>query len=81
VRYGRGAAPDGMLPIYSVDSEAEAKALLVVACPTNLRGEFIARELAEHQTLENLWAFGERLERTHKWMQKRKERHGRKPTQ
>lgn len=30
-------------------------------CPTNVRGEFIAEELASEQTIENLFAFGDRL--------------------
>lgn len=41
--------------------------LIVLACPTNLRGEYIAAELAGPgaQTLENLAAFGERLADLH----------------
>lgn len=47
--------------MFSVDTEQEAHELLVRTCPTNIRGEFIAGELAGEQTLENLWAFGDRL--------------------
>lgn len=55
----------GFLPIYSVDTQEEAVALLTLTCPTNLAGEFVARELVHEQTLENLEAFGERLEKAH----------------
>lgn len=55
----------GFLPVYSVDSEEEARDLLVRCCPRNMDGEFIAPELAQTQSLENLYTFGERLEREH----------------
>lgn len=64
VRYGR-CLPDGFLPVYSVGSEAEAKSLLMMACPTNLAGEYIARELVGGQTLENLSKFGRHLDLLH----------------
>lgn len=64
VRYGR-CLPDGFLPVYSVGSEAEAKSLLTMACPTNLAGEYIARELVVEQTIDNLLSFGERLDQLH----------------
>lgn len=65
VRYGR-TMPDGFLPVYSVGTEDEAQELLVLACPTNLKGEYVAVELAEEQTLDNLRAFGDRLDQAHK---------------
>ena len=37
--------------------------LITLACPTNAKGEHIAPELAEEQTLENLYSFGDRLNR------------------
>lgn len=40
--------------------------LLTVACPRNYDGEFVATELAEEQTLERLYSFGERLAAIHK---------------
>lgn len=43
--------------------------LLVMSCPTNLDGEFVAPELAEEQTLENLYAFSDRLHRYHKLLE------------
>ena len=35
--------------------------LVALACPTNLKGQHIAPELWEEQTLENLYSFGDRL--------------------
>ena len=60
MRFGR-KRPDGMLPVYSVDTEEQAHKLLVAACGTNNDGEFIAKELVHDQTLDNLYAFGDRL--------------------
>lgn len=59
VTYGR-RCPPGHLPVYSVDTEAEAEKLLMLL-PTNGWGEPIAEELVREQTLENLEAFGDRL--------------------
>jgi len=58
--------------VYSVNTEEEAKALLTVACQTNINGEFLARELISDQTIENLWAFGDRLEKVDEMMKKRR---------
>jgi hypothetical protein len=69
VRFGE-AVEQGFLPVYSVDTEQEAQSLLVMACPRNLDGEFVARELVHTQTLERLDAFGDRLEQCHKMMRK-----------
>ncbi len=55
----------GFLPVYSVDSAEEARQLLIAACDTNVEREFVARELVEQQTLENLYAFGRRLADVH----------------
>jgi hypothetical protein len=60
VRYGRTVEP-GFLPVYSVDTEEEAKRLLALACPKNLDGEYYARQLTEEQTLENLDVFSDHL--------------------
>lgn len=54
----------------SVNTEEEARDLLVMACPRNVNGEFIARELVEEQTLENLEKFGLKLEEYYKLMMK-----------
>jgi hypothetical protein len=51
--------------VYSVDTEEEAQSLLIAACPRNRHGEYVAPELVEEQTLENLEAFGDRLAAIH----------------
>lgn len=71
--YGRAPVPDGTLPIFSVNTEEEARTLITLTCPTNLNGEHIAPELAREQTLKNLYAFGDRLRRGYALMKKRKE--------
>lgn len=58
--------------MYSVSTEKEARALLTVACQTNIDGEFLARELTQDQTIENLWAFGDRLAKVHEMMKERR---------
>ena len=62
--------PEGFLPVYSVDTEEEAKQLLIAACPRNNNGDFIAPELATEQTLNNLYAFGHRLANIHERMKR-----------
>ena len=51
--------------MFSVGTEKEAKALLTMACQTNLKGEFIAKELAVEQSIHNLFSFSERLAEIH----------------
>lgn len=51
--------------MYSVDTEEEAEQLLIATCPRNDDGKFIAPELSQEQTLDNLYAFGTRLAETH----------------
>ena len=50
-----------VLRVFGVDTEEEAKRLLVMACETNINGEHIAKELAHEQTIENLEVFSNRL--------------------
>ncbi len=69
MRFGQ-KCPKGFLPVFSVDTEVEAKSLLVLACETNLAGEYIARELVHEQTLENLYAFGDRLRKAYALIKK-----------
>lgn len=57
--------------MFSVDTEQEARDLIVLACPTNIRGEYIAPELAREQTLENLDKFGERLAKFYEVVKRR----------
>ena len=66
-----GTCPKGHLPVFSVETEEEAKRLVVLACGTNLNGQYIARELAEEQTLDNLEAFSARLDRAYNFINKR----------
>jgi hypothetical protein len=54
------------LPVFTVNNAEEAKALIALACPTNLDGEYISPELAQEQTLERLNAFGDRLDRLYR---------------
>lgn len=74
VRFGRTEEEkkalwdQGFLPVYSVDTEDEARELLAFACETNKGGDFVARELAEAQDLEKLYAFGDRLRMMHESM-------------
>ena len=65
MRYGRRAPGKGWLPVFSVGTDAEAARLLALACPRNYQGEYVAHELAAMQTLDNLDAFGRRLEELH----------------
>ena len=65
--------PEGSLPLFSVDTEQEARDLLVATCSLGLDGEYYARELAPYaeegadQTgrLDAFYAFGERLRDTY----------------
>lgn len=59
---------DGSLPVFSVDTEEQAKELLSLACETNGAGEYVARELLHRQTLDNLKAFSDRLAATWEWL-------------
>lgn len=68
------SVPEGHLPVFSVDTEAEAKSLIVLACETNGRGEYIAKELVMKQTLDNLQAFSDRLDKTWRWLKGNRER-------
>ena len=42
--------------------------LIVMSCNLGFNGEYIARELVEEQTLDNLAAFGKRIAETEKRM-------------
>lgn len=48
-----------------MDTESEAKRLVVMACKRDLKGNLFAPELAQQQTLENLEAFSARLAHVH----------------
>jgi len=48
-----------------VGSEKEAQMLITLTCPKEPNGDYIARELAGEQSLENLEAFSDRLAKGH----------------
>ena len=58
----KGSRPAGSLPVFTTDTREEAEALVTLACSTNLKGQHIAPELWEEQTLENLQTFSDRLD-------------------
>lgn len=64
VRFGRaGECPKGFLPVHSVDTPEQAKALLTLACQTNRNGEYIARELVHpDRSISDLELFATRLQ-------------------
>lgn len=70
MRCGR-SVPRGFLPVFSVDTKEEAENLITLACKRNMRGELVAPELAEDQTLENLQAFSDRLDKAHDFLVER----------
>lgn len=78
VTYGR-TCPQGSLPVFSVDTEEEAKRLIVSTCGTNLNGEYVAKELVNpdgsipegDERLDRFFEFGKRLEEVyHKHIKK-----------
>lgn len=77
VTYGR-RCPQGYLPAASVETEDEARALIARCCErvyvtTIAREEWMAQELHIEQTLENLYAFGARLEAEYLQMKEEQE--------
>lgn len=69
--------PDGSLPVYSVDTEAEARKLIVLTCSRDDRGNYYSRELAIARAssprnladiraqLDTLDAFSDKIDRAH----------------
>ncbi len=72
VRFGP-KCPKGFLPVFSVNTAAEAEDLLILACPRNDAGEFVAPDLAQEQSLENLYKFGDRLRKAYEFLIKNRE--------
>ena len=78
VTYGR-TCPPGHLPIFSVDTEEEARSLLILTCSRNHASEFIARELVNddgsipenEERLERFYGFGDRLRAAYAHMKRR----------
>lgn len=67
--------PDGALPVFGVETEEQAKSLLILACQMGPDGKYYARELLQEQTLENLVAFSDRLQKSWDFWQERKGGH------
>ena len=65
MRYGRGAKPDGFLPVFSTNTEDEARQVIVGTCSRGLDGEYYSHDLAQDQTLENLECLGDKMERVY----------------
>jgi hypothetical protein len=61
------------LPVFSVETEEEARMLVVLSCETALNGAYIARELAAEQTFANLEAFSTRLDKNFDIQQRRRQ--------
>ena len=63
IGYGKRAdgLPEGAMPVFTVNTEEEAKSLIVLACPVNYEGEYYSRELAQELTIENLGAFSDKM--------------------
>lgn len=66
--------PQGSLPVYSVDTEREAKMLVAGTCKMNLDGDMFAPEMLDDETGEphtgrlrehHFVEFGLRLQRLH----------------
>jgi len=57
--------------VFSVTTEEEALQLITLTCPTDLGGRHYARELANEQTLENLYAFSDHLAEAHALLKKK----------
>lgn len=73
MRFGR-TVPEEFLPVFSVDTEEEARQLIVLCCPRDDQGNFYARELAAEQTLENLRLFSDKLARGYQVLKKASKR-------
>jgi hypothetical protein len=56
--------------VFSVDTEEEAKTLIVLACPRDVEGNYYARELVVEQNLANLRKFSDKLALAWSYMQK-----------
>ena len=60
--------------MFSVDTEEEAKSLIVLACGRDDAGNYYAKELVEDQTLDNLAAFSDRLAKAWEFLKKAKKK-------
>lgn len=61
MRFGRGACPSGFLPVFSVDDEEEARAVIVATCSRGDDGNYYSHDLAREQSVEALERLGEKM--------------------
>lgn len=61
---------DGFLPVFSTNTEEEARRLIVLTCKGGPDGNYYAPDLLGEQTLDNLAAFSDRLQRGWDFMHK-----------
>ena len=57
--------PKGFLPVFSVNTEDEAKRLIVATCSRGTDGQYYSAELAMEQTIAMLEQFSRKLERVY----------------
>ena len=55
--------------MFGVETEKDAEALIIMTCPRGMDGKYYAKELAQEQTLENLVAFSDLLQKAWDFMQ------------
>lgn len=65
MRYGRGAKPRGFLPVFSTDTEEEARSVIVATCSRGLDGKYYSHDLAREQSIEVLFALSEKMARAY----------------
>jgi len=65
VRYGRGAAPRGFLPVFSTDTEEEALSVIVATCSRGPDGNYYSHDLAREQSLDRLRYLSEKMARVY----------------
>ena len=51
--------------MYSVGTDTEAKRLITLTCSLGYDGEYYSNELSQEQTIGNLEAFSEKLDKAH----------------
>lgn len=65
MRYGRGAVPQGFLPVFSTDTEEEARAVIVATCSRNRDGTYYSHDLAREQSIDQLFHLSAKMERVY----------------
>ena len=56
----RKGPPNGFLPVFTVDTEEEARSVVAATCKLGLDGNYFSPELAEEQSLDVLDRFADR---------------------